>query len=63
MADAANPLVAIIMGSTSDWGTMRPASEMLTNWAWSTSVKYSRHTAHPTRRANTPERPRSAGSK
>jgi phosphoribosylaminoimidazole carboxylase, PurE protein len=32
MADAARPLVAVIMGSRSDWETMQHAAEMLTRF-------------------------------
>jgi 5-(carboxyamino)imidazole ribonucleotide mutase len=32
MSDHSKPLVAVIMGSKSDWETMRPASEMLTQF-------------------------------
>ena len=32
MADEAKPLVAVMMGSTSDWETMKTASEVLTDF-------------------------------
>jgi 5-(carboxyamino)imidazole ribonucleotide mutase len=46
MADSVTPLVAVIMGSTSDWDTMQHAADMLGRFA----VPYERHvvSAHRT---------------
>jgi 5-(carboxyamino)imidazole ribonucleotide mutase len=38
MANASNPLVSIVMGSKSDWETMRHADEMLTTFGVRTSA-------------------------
>ena len=46
--------VGIIMGSRSDWETMRHATETLDGWAFTTKCKSSPHTARPTCCSSTP---------
>ena len=60
----AEPLVGIIMGSSSDWETMRHAAETLdAARRRRTRRRSSRRTGRPSGSTNMPTRPRSAGSR
>ena len=57
------PLVGIIMGSTSDWETMRAAAEALDKLGIPYETKVVSAHRTPTCCSNTPPRPRAAASK
>ena len=63
MAEGEDPRVGVVMGSASDWPTMRGAVEMLERFGVPASARSSRRTARPSGCASTPGPPRSAGSR
>ena len=58
------PLVGVIMGSKSDWETMRHADETLTQFGVAARVPCALRAPHAAAgRANTPPKPKRAGWK